>query len=376
MRQRRLLLMAAVISVSCARALPPPGGEQDVLPPRLITTEPAALSVVPPNTNPVVFRFDERLTERNFSEALVTVSPLDSSLRVERSRNEVRVSIDGGWRADRVYRIVLLPGVGDLFGNRREEPAELVFSTGPPVTETAIYGMVLDRITQRPAPRAVVRAARRADSVVYMGVGDAEGFYALRHLPYGVYDVYAFSDQNNNRRRDWLEPVDSGRVVTLGAGADTTGIFFRVLSPDTTPARVTEATVVDSVTLRLRTDDYLEAATALATTTVEVLSLPDSTHYTTAATIVVGTPPPLAPRDTAAAADTAPARPARPQPASNQLTVRLERALAPGNYVVRVRGLVNISGLPGGGGTEDFEVRAPATPAPVQRDTLQVGRRR
>ncbi|MGH7447100.1 MAG: Ig-like domain-containing protein, partial [Longimicrobiales bacterium] len=119
----------AIGALSCARPMAPPGGERDVVAPRLVSTKPGPLEVVAAGSTPVIFRFDERVSERGFSEALVSVSPLDSTLRVDRSGAEVRVQIDGGWRPDRVYRVVLLPGTRDLFGNERREPVELVFST-------------------------------------------------------------------------------------------------------------------------------------------------------------------------------------------------------------------------------------------------------
>ena len=369
-RHRGTLVLLLAAAASCARPYPPPGGERDQTPPRLVDTQPAALAVVAPNADPVIFRFDERLSERNFSEALITVSPLDGALRVERGRNEVRVSIDGGWRPDRVYRVVLLPGVRDLFGNARGDAAEIIFSTGPPVQETAIYGTVTDRITGRAAQRPVIEAVRRADSVTYMAVGDTAGFFALRHLPYGLYEMRAFSDQNSNRRRDSLEPVDSGRVVSLGAGVDTSAVFFRVLTADTSAARVMDATVLDSVTVRVNTDDYLDAATAFEAASADVLALPDSTPYGAAIAITLPAPP----RPRGAQQDTTAAAP--PRMPANQLVVTLDRPLAPGAYLVRVRGLTNLSGVTGGGGAARFEVRAPAALPPARPDTMRIPLRR
>jgi hypothetical protein len=349
-----IMMLCLVLMTACARAYPPPGGERDTAPPRLIETTPAALTVVPANQDPVVFRFDERISERNFSEALVTVSPLDGALRIDRGRDHVRVEIDGGWRADRVYRVVLLPGIADLFGNARKDAAELVFSTGAPVPSTAIYGMVLDRITGRAAQRPIVTAARRADGAVYTAVGDDEGFYSLRHLPYGEYDLRAFSDQNNNRRRDSLEPVDSGRVQALRAGADTADVMFQVLSRDTTAAEVREATAVDSVNVRVRVSDYLDPATAFANATAEVLMLPDSTRFAGVTAFTLGREPVrrVAPADTAAARTPPPA-----PPPANEFIAQIDRALITGRYVIRVRGLTNIGGVAGGGGSANFEVR-------------------
>jgi hypothetical protein len=370
----RVALLAAVLTSACARAYPPPGGERDVMPPRLVTTTPEPLSTVPASTDPVVFRFDERLSERGFSEALVIVSPLDGALRVERGRSEVRVRIDGGWRENRVYRLVLLPGLRDLFGNTRDEPIELVFSTGPPVPNTAIAGMVLDRITGRAAVNPVVEAVRRADSVRYMTIADTAGFFALRHLPLGVYDLRAYADANRNRRRDPLEPVDSGRVASLAQDADTVPYIFHVLAPDTTPPNVQRASVIDSLHVRIVVDDHVSDSAAAASA-AQVLAMPDSAVHAISVGAHLEPVFMLMRRAAAAEADTAAAAPA-PGPAlpAREIVYRLSRALTPGHaYVIMVRGLANLAGLHGGGSAE-FEVPAPRPPADT--DSVQASPRR
>src|SRR5690606_10245632 len=107
-------------------------------------------ATVPEFSGPVIFRFDERISERNI-ENIAIVSPSDGDVSVDRGRSELRISIEGGFQPGRVYRVILLPGVRDLFNNERRAPAELVFSTGPAITETALAGLVVDRITGRAA---------------------------------------------------------------------------------------------------------------------------------------------------------------------------------------------------------------------------------
>ncbi|MGH7554756.1 MAG: Ig-like domain-containing protein, partial [Longimicrobiales bacterium] len=140
------LLVAGVILAACARPLAPTGGEQDQTPPRIVATTPAEREVVTDTDLTVAFEFDERISERGVRESIL-VSPSTGVPRVEKGRSEIRVRMPGGWRAGEVYRVVLLPGVRDLFGNETREPASLVFSTGPPVPSTAIGGLVVDRIT-------------------------------------------------------------------------------------------------------------------------------------------------------------------------------------------------------------------------------------
>jgi hypothetical protein len=393
MHYRITALMLAVLAVSaCARAYPPPGGEPDRTPPRLLGTTPEPLAVVAASDEPVVFHFDERLSERNFTESLVIVSPQDGALRVQRSGREVRVRIDGGWRAGRVYSVVLLPGVRDLFNNARTEPAEVVFSTGPEMPATAVAGIVIDRITGRPPQQGVVNAVRRDDGAAYMALTDTAGFFSLRHLPLGDYDMVAYGDQNRNRRRDPAEPVDSGRVVTLSAAADTVAITFEVLPVDTTPPRLLRAEAVDSMTVRLFFDDYFDVDEPVLAAVGVVHALPDSVQWATARRVLVA---PVWERGRAAAdaaarraaaeaaeaaarADTtvAPARiqlqpqvqPQREQPLlpTRELVVELDRPLGAGQaYTITVSEAVNISGL-AGGGVARFETRPPpAEPPPA-----------
>ena len=394
MRGAALLCALATGVLACARPFAPPGGERDVVAPRLLETVPAPLAVVEPGTAPVVIRFDERLSERGFSEALVSVSPLDSTLRVERSGSEVRVRIDGGWRPNRVYRVVLLPGASDLFGNARREPVELVFSTGAPVGSTALAGMVIDRLTGVGAPQGVVDAVHRTEGARYTAIADSSGFYSLRYLPVGEYDVRAYDDLNRNRRRDAMEPVDSGHTARFAQPTDTVALVFQVLVPDTTAPRIMSARALDSLHVRVEMDDYFDPAAGLQSARAAVITTPDSTPWAVSARVMPEAvfvaerdAARLAADSAAAAADTAaavrdtlaaPPRaapvPTRPgvspggdliDPAlpTRALVVRLEQPLVPGSYSISISGVTNLHGLTGGG-TTPFELSPPAPPQP------------
>jgi hypothetical protein len=395
-RAAALWCALATGTLACARPLAPPGGERDVVAPRLVGTVPEPLAIVDAGRRPVVFRFDERISERGFSEALVMVSPLDSTLRVDRSGAEVRVSIDGGWRPNRVYRVVLLPGVRDLFGNERREPVELVFSTGAPVGSTALAGVVMDRITGSPAPEGVVDAVHRTEGARYTAIADSSGFYSLRYLPLGEYDVRAYSDQNRNRRRDPMEPVDSGYTALFAEPTDTVALLFEVLSPDTTSPRVVGASSPDSLHVTIQIDDHVDPAAGLEGVRAEVNALPDSTTYAVSTRVIlqsVFTAEQQAARlaaDTAGAADdtTAAARdtvaaPRPPAPPAavvdptlpvRELVFRLDRPLVPGSYTITVSGVTNLHGLTGGG-TAPFEVSEPAPPRAAPPDPSRTGSR-
>jgi hypothetical protein len=391
------IAIAGVLLAGCARALPPPGGEPDQSPPEVIATTPENLSADSAFDGEVVFTFDERISERGVRESIL-VSPATSDVRVEKGRSEIRVRLKEGWNRDQVYRVVLLPGIRDLFGNERRAPASLVFSTGPAVPNTAIGGTVFDKLTGRPATQVVVQASRMPDSVTYNTVGDSSAFFAMTHLPVGQYEVTAFIDQNRNRRRDPTEGASHPQAASLAREADTLVMILDVVPADTTPARVTNALARDSVEIRLDVDDHLDPDFPTEDIQAAIFSLPDSIE-------VPGRPRIMradkfdaekraredslrAAARADSAADPPVRRPAGPPPALGrpfgqapdtsrgplpyrELVMVPERPLTPGTrYFVRIVGLRNVTGVYGGGGVVEFMIPTPEPPP--RRDTTNV----
>jgi hypothetical protein len=195
---------------------------------------------------------------------------------VERKGDRLEIRAEGGWLEGIVYRVVLMPGLRDRFGNESREPAVLVFSTGPEIPPAAIAGLALDRITGRPAEDVVVQARSRADSLLYQTVPDTGGFFAVQHLMPASYDLRAFQDRNRNREVDLGEPASRSTVITVNRATDTLTTLLAVVPWDTVAARVQSAQARDSLEIRVTTDDYLEQET-LRNVDVSIVTLPDST---------------------------------------------------------------------------------------------------
>lgn len=368
--------------------MPPPGGERDVRPPEVIATTPSPLEVTRGFDGPVTFHFNERISERDVRES-VMVSPATGDVRVKKGRSEIHVELDGGWKPDQIYRVVLLPGIRDLFGNERREPASLIFSTGPPVPNTAIAGLAYDRLTGRPAEGVIIQATKLPDTVTYSTAGDTSAFFALTHLPLGEYDVVAYLDMNRNRRYDAMESASRPQRVSLAQDRDTMTVELNIVPADTTPAILVGADARDSVDVRLTIDDHLDPDAPLDSVRVALFELPDTVP-------VAGVPRLMRPdafdqerraREDSARADTVAADTAarrEPDPAAiapdpaaldeaGPLPVR-ELVLIPAialrpetRYLVRLADLTNVSGVTGGGGEADFET--PPRPPPTPPDT-------
>lgn len=386
--------LAAGLGLGCAQARQPEGGPPIVTPPRVVAVTPAPYSVLTDLSRPVVIRFDERLSERlegvqDIHDA-VLVSPRTGDVQVRRRSRELRISMVGGWQPDLVYRVVVLPVLRDLFNNVRDEPIDLIFSTGAAIPETAVAGIAEDRLTGNPARGARVLATRAGDPHTYTAVTDSAGFFALRELPAGDYRLQAWLDQNRNRVPDFAEPQDSA-ILSLAAG-DTVVVEARLLPGDTTPARLLLVAILDTTKVELTFDDYFEpgpitgAGRVYRTQDSTFIAYGDLVHATRldslrtldrlaeeAAAAAADTLPP--------AADTLPAPPGitpapragRPPPPRRPLPVRELILVVPvplvpdTEYFVVVEGVTNIHGLAGGGGTASFRT-PPRPPDPPPED--------
>jgi hypothetical protein len=224
----------------------------------VVSTEPDTFAMVGEFRGPVRFRFDERVSERTTSGTMdeaVLVSPRTGDVRVRPGRRELKVEVDGGFLPGVVYRVTLLPVVSDLFNNQLRDPFEIVISTRGELVETAVAGLAWDRVSGEGVESLEVLAIAQEDSTVHVARADSGGIYAFRYLPIGRYSLVAFEDRNRNQEVDAME-VQGTRSVLL-SGPDTLLVDVGVLQPDTTPARLIGVQVLDSATIVLEFDDYL-----------------------------------------------------------------------------------------------------------------------
>lgn len=250
----------AAASVGCARQSAPPGGPPDSRPPGVVATTPEAFADVPGFEGPVRFEFDERISEQvggGSPDDAVIVSPSTGEVRVSHGRRSLSVQVDGGFRNGVVYRVTLQPVVRDMFGNTLRDPFELVFTTGAEAEATTVAGEVWDRLTGRGVSDLRLHAMGE-DSLVHLASSGDGGIYAFRYLPGGAYTLTAFQDNDGDRVVDASEM--QGTTDFAVASGDTLFVDVPVLEPDTTAALLLGAEALDSVTVLLRFDDFLDPA--------------------------------------------------------------------------------------------------------------------
>jgi hypothetical protein len=259
---------------ACATIQDPPGGPPDFAPPVLLTVVPDSGAVLDGFDDDVEFRFDEVISERSGSglENLIRLSPRSEELRVSWRRTRITVKPKEGWRRNIVYHVTLLPGVLDLRNNRLDSSRTIVFSTGGPIPDTRVSGVVIDWEAGRAAQTALVEAVLLPDSLIYETSADSGGVFMLSEIPPGPYLLIASIDENRNGKRDLRESFDSVSIQ-LDSTAEST---FWTFAHDTTGPRITNASDLDSLTISVTFSQMLALGDP-PPGAIQVLTLPDTT---------------------------------------------------------------------------------------------------
>jgi hypothetical protein len=258
----------------------PPGGPPDFAIPELVEVTPDSGSVADSLRDPVVFQFDEVISEASGGglERLFRLSPRVERLSIDWKRTRIEVRPRRGWQPDRIYHVTMLPGIADLRNNRMEEGRHVVFSTGGPIPDTRIEGDVLDWDNGRVGVGAAVEAVLMPDSLIYEGRADSLGHFRIEALPRGTYVLYAAIDANNNGERDRREAFDSATVTLDSVVERAMWAFLQ----DTNGPQLAQVNPIDSITARLQFSQKLRLGEP-DDTAVRAWLLPDTVAVAVAA---------------------------------------------------------------------------------------------
>ena len=263
----------------CASMGDPPGGPPDTTPPTLLATVPESGAVLTEPPRRIELDFDKVISERPAATqptlaGAVLVSPSRTPVSVDWHRDHVTITVKGGFRPERVYRVDLLPVIVDLRQNKMKRGRTIIFSTGPAIPTATLAGSVVDWTGGRAATGALVQAVLLPDSLPYLALTDSAGNFSLGAMPPGDYLVYGIVDQNNNRKREPREAFDTAHVAL----SDTGTVELYAFTHDTIGPRLKSADPLDSVTVRLTFDRPVSPGTAVDTANVQVSPLADSTR--------------------------------------------------------------------------------------------------
>ena len=252
-RNSACLFVAVVVLMSCAGQRSPDGGPIDYEPPVVVSTS-------PPNYttrftgNSIKIEFSKYVDHRTV-EGAVFVSPSLGTLEFDWSGRELEIRFFETLRRNTTYVVTIGTDAADLNNhNKMVQAYTLAFSTGEDIDHGGITGKVFSR-RDADLPLGVMVFAYKLHDINsdtlnptttkpdYVTQTGKNGEFALQHLSFDIYRVFAVRDEYKNLLYD--PEVDDYAVASSDIAltpADTfkSDLWLKLAREDTTALRLTK----------------------------------------------------------------------------------------------------------------------------------------
>lgn len=192
-----------IILVGCANQLPPGGGEEDKIPPKVKIISPKANSTYFTG-NSVIIEFNEYVDRRSFQDAF-RISPRIEGIEYNWSGKEVEVIFSKELEkafSSKTFVINISTSLKDIRGNSITEPVNIAFSTGAKIDMGEIDGKAYNNSGKIASVLAYNIEKGEYDPTKnypdYLTETSAEGNYKLTNLAPGKYRVITIIDEDRN----------------------------------------------------------------------------------------------------------------------------------------------------------------------------------
>jgi uncharacterized protein (DUF2141 family) len=226
-----------MVLTSCATVVPPSGGPEDKLPPRVSGTSLTPNSVNQSVNLDLTLQFDEWIIQKPPGGAVAISPPIAGRLKLKADGDKLRIVSDSPLDSNTTYTLTVTNAIKDLRNNPLENPFQILFSTGPVLDslKTDFSVQLHDSLISRKKfpvvafyPIGKIRASKRylekfRDSTLtaetdtmpnitkeipqYIAQTDSLGNGTLQGMQAGLYLAAAFLDGNNNQKMDIADEI-------------------------------------------------------------------------------------------------------------------------------------------------------------------------
>lgn len=204
-----IFLLYPLVFHSCANQLPPSGGEDDRIPPTVLSISPL------PNTvnytgNKIEIEFDEYVDRRSLRESLFISPKPKGELEYNWSGKSVEIIFNGELEKNKTYVFSIGTGLKDLRGgNAIQQPIAFAISTGNKIDKGKVRGAVYDfSIGESSSDRFknliicvyVIRKEINPEKDIpdFITQVNQDGIFSFDNLPEGEFRMFAINDNDRN----------------------------------------------------------------------------------------------------------------------------------------------------------------------------------
>lgn len=225
----------ALYAVACATIVSPTGGPKDITPPKMVNSEPIALSTNFKG-NKLILTFDEYVQLKTPEKFLLISPPLSKMPDIKLKGHSVVVKLEDSLRSNTTYNFYFGEAIVDLTENNPVPNFNFAFSTGPEIDSLSLSGTVTDAFTRAPAKGVYVELYRDfTDSIpkkqipAYVSRTSEKGNFHFNNLASGKYRAVALLDGDN----DYMYNLPT---ETIGFSSDSVQPYYNALNLSDTVA--------------------------------------------------------------------------------------------------------------------------------------------
>jgi uncharacterized protein (DUF2141 family) len=250
-----IILGILVQTMFCATVMPPPGGPEDKLPPRVSGTTLAPNSVNQSAMLDLTVQFDEWIVQKPPNGTVAISPPISGKLRLKADGDKLRIYSTEPLDSNTTYTLTITNAIQDLRNNPLEKPFQILFSTGTfldslkadfsvllhdSLTRTkkfpvvAFYPMGEIRFHKRylgPEPDTIPNITKEMPQ--YIAQTDSLGNGTLQGMQAGSYLAVAFLDENRNQKLDAQSEIAGVAAFPFELGEEKKMLRFSLGDIDT-----------------------------------------------------------------------------------------------------------------------------------------------
>lgn len=199
-----ILVVIALILKACANIGNPTGGPKDIIPPKILKSEPV-INGTNFKGKEIDIQFDELIKIEGMDEKFVSSPPLKKRPLITTRGRSLLVKFDEELQDNATYTLDFADAISDNNEGNKLSNFRFSFSTGSVVDSFAISGNVYDAQTLTPIESSLVLlynnlsdTAFSAEVPLRLAKTDKKGFFSIHNIGQGTYRVYALMDANRN----------------------------------------------------------------------------------------------------------------------------------------------------------------------------------
>ena len=261
------ILILLIGLIKCANQLPPPGGDPDKIPPKIVEVYPAD-GTTKYDDNYFEIEFSEYVDKRSVTEAIFISPFIEGGLEYNWTGTSLEVKFPDKLKEDVTYSITIGTDVVDLNNkNRMAQAFTFSFSTGDKIDRKIISGKVYGSKTEGIFIYAY-KLEENSDSLLkhkpdYVSQTGVDGSFSLQGLGSGNYRVFAVNDNF----KDYLFQQDQDEIgipqqdISLSdIDSVYTDLHLLLFNADTTKPRLISVAMTDRYHLLVGTSKIITHA--------------------------------------------------------------------------------------------------------------------